>query len=272
MSSPTTLLVDADVLFHKFAYNNEFTTEWEPGVVEVVVDEHTAKMQMDNFIDYLIHTTECREAILCMSARNNFRYDVMPTYKHNRSGKVAPALHSILKDYAANHPRYPSCLMNHLEADDVMGIISTEEPNTCVIATIDKDLMQIPGYHFNWNKDKWLQYVEPADGDKFFYRQILTGDTVDGYTGCPQVGPKKADEIIESVPNPGSPKWHREMWELIVEEYECCEWIYAYETFLVDELTEEHALTEARVARMLRAGEYDHKKEEPILWTPPNRQ
>ena len=268
MRNPTTVLVDADVLFHKFAYNNEYVNEWEPGVQDVIIDEVTAKMQMDNFIERLIHMTDTREALLCMTARNNFRYDVMPTYKHNRSGKTAPQLHGILRDYAADHPHYRSILMNKLEADDVMGIICTEDPDSCVIATTDKDLKQIPGHHYNWTKDKWVRYVTELEGDLFFYTQILTGDTVDGYCGCPQIGPAKAKEIIESIPRQGTEWWHREMWRVIVEEYKACEQIFAYESYLVDELDESHALINARVARMLRAGEYDHKAEEPILWEP----
>ena len=40
------------------------------------------------------------------------------------------------------------------------------------------------------------------------------------------------------------------------------------EAFEKKGLTEDDALLQARVARILRASDYDFKKKEPIMWTP----
>lgn len=179
-------------------------------------------------------------------------------------------MHPMLREYALDHPLWKSAMYKGLEADDVMGLISTESPGEYVIATLDKDLEQIPGFHFNWNKDDWVREVSPLEGDRYFYMQCLAGDRTDGYYGCPQIGPAKAGNIVDEVPGPHGPKWHRDMWERVLEEYRAAEWWFAYEQYLCRELDQSHALINARVARMLRHGEYNWTKKEPILWTPGN--
>ena len=47
-----------------------------------------------------------------------------------------------------------------------------------------------------------------------------------------------------------------EMWEAVVAEYKR------------QELSESYALTQARLARILRAQDWDSKKKKPILWRP----
>ena len=47
-------------------------------------------------------------------------------------------------------------------------------------------------------------------------------------------------------------------------------WQAVVETFVEKELTEEDALVNARLARILQTSDYDHKNKEPILWTPPS--
>jgi len=270
LAKPHTVLIDADILFHKFSYNNEIVNDWNPDDITVEVDLDTAIEQFDWFVNRLMRDCGVRKAVLCVTHKQNFRYAVMPTYKFNRDDRPSSLCRNQLKDYALNHPRYPSAMYRGLEADDVMGLMSTESPGQFIIATLDKDLLQIPGSSYNWNKDDWgPKEVSEVDGDLFFYRQVLQGDMTDGYAGCPQIGPAKAQEIVESIPKQGTPWWHREMWRVIVEEYKACEWVFAYENYLCRELQECHALINARVARMLRHGEYNFTTKEVNLWEPP---
>ena len=82
--------------------------------------------------------------------------------------------------------------------------------------------------------------------------QTLTGDQVDNIKGCPTVGEVKARRIL-------APHMHsyKEMWEAVVD------------TFKKNGLSEKVALMEARMARILRASDYDFKTKKPILWSPP---
>lgn len=120
-----------------------------------------------------------------------------------------------------------------------------------------------------------LVKVSLKEADEIFYSQILSGDAVDGYPGCPNVGKKRALDIVRNGtytfpheteikrgPNAGTTRvqWKTKHldnpWMVIVSHYEKAG------------MTEEDALQTARVARILRAAEYNFKTMEPILWTP----
>jgi 5'-3' exonuclease len=92
--------------------------------------------------------------------------------------------------------------------------------------------------------------VTPEEADYWFWTQCLTGDPVDGYKGVPGIGAVSSKKILEAAgDNP---------WQDIVAAY-----VKAGQT-------EEDALRNARLARILRPGEYNSTTKEPILWTPPS--
>ena len=80
-----------------------------------------------------------------------------------------------------------------------------------------------------------------------FFFQTLVGDSVDNYKGCPGIGPKKATELLLSK---------GVKWQTIIDAYDKAG------------LSEDHALVQARVARILRYNDYDHDKQEVKLWEP----
>lgn len=242
-----TLLVDADIVAYQFAVVNQDEYIWDEETTSKVTDLDRALEQVDYFIEGLMKTTKASKALFCFSSSPNFRYSVLPTYKHNRTGEK-PELYSEVRAYIED--KYECKTKPNLEADDVLGILSTLNPEQMVIATIDKDLMQIQGHHYNWRKDEYV-YVTQEQADRFFYRQILMGDPTDGYSGCPYIGVKRAEDIlIQAVVD------EKSIWEAIVEAYEA------------KGLTEEYALQQARVARILRAEDYDFENQEVILWAP----
>ena len=113
-----------------------------------------------------------------------------------------------------------------------------------IIVSPDKDMKQIPGklYDFNETVD-----ITPEDGARWHLIQTLAGDNTDGYAGVPGIGIKKAVKIFEE-------KGYT--WKAVVE------------TFEEKGMTEEDALCNARLARILQTTDYDHDRKEPILWTP----
>ena len=107
------------------------------------------------------------------------------------------------------------------EADDECSILAFEFRNKkhdYCIATIDKDLDQIPGWHYNY-QTKDFYPMEAEESELFFWKQVLTGDGVDNIQGLYRVSDKKAEEIMtnlqEVCPLVGSPDW----WEDIVQLY-----------------------------------------------------
>ena len=141
-----------------------------------------------------------------------------------------------------------------LEADDVIGILATyDNGEERIVVSEDKDLLTIPGMHWDIkNQTLWEQDKHTAD--YLFYKQALTGDSVDNYQGCPGIGPKKAEKILNECEDFGFEPKH--VWKAIVTAYENAG------------LNEDDALLQARMARILRHGEY--VMSEPLYWSPEN--
>lgn len=242
---PKTLLVDADIVAYQFAALNELDYVWDEETTSHATDFDAAVFELGSFVENLLKNTEAEDAIFCFSSPPNWRYEVLPTYKSHRGKK--PQLFYSLKDYIREH--CPVKEKPSLEADDVIGILATLYPKRYIIASIDKDLKQIPGLHYNWRTGE-ITRVSAAEADRWFWIQALAGDPTDGYKGCPGIGVKTAARIIDEagLENP---------WPIIVETYES------------KGLTEEDALTQARVARILRKTDYDFQNQRPRLWVPP---
>lgn len=242
-----TLLVDSDILFFKFAFRHEKTIDWGDGESSTVKDEEQAIKDFDAFIETLKEATECDEALLCMTHDINFRYSVLPTYKHNRQDKARPDLIKVLKEH---------CWLTHdcksvpkLEADDVMGILGSKDPDKYIVTSTDKDMKCVPCTLYNWTHDTEPHRVDEWTADWNFHYQWLIGDSTDGYKGLFRCGPKCAEQLLD------------------FHAYE--DWTEAvFEAYLDKGYDREFALQQARVARILRYGEYDFKNKEVILWTP----
>lgn len=237
------LLVDGDILLHRFGFANETTFDFGEGVTgQAVAPFEIAYRDAQDFLERLKQRNKATDLTLCFSGSKNYRYTVLPSYKWNRKHAPKPLLYVELKEKLLED--YVCLEQDKLEGDDLMGIISTANKGQFVICSIDKDLKQIPGRHYNWNTDKKFT-ITKKDAEYFFYLQILTGDPGDGYTGIPGIGAKKAEAIL-------------------VEPY----WDSVLAAYLYYGLTEQDALTQARVARILRHGEYDFSTQEVRLWTP----
>lgn len=88
-----------------------------------------------------------------------------------------------------------------LEADDIVAIAADECINSkeeYVICSPDKDLWQIPGYHYDYRKLDFAD-INLEQAEYFFAYQLLVGDTTDNIAGLPGVGDKKAKEKLAEV-------------------------------------------------------------------------
>lgn len=244
-----TALIDGDLLLYRFGHHGQTVYIWEDGCTSTVVkDEQEVIDEMLEFLhEEILGKVRCKEYKVALSAPDPFRYKVLPTYKHNRKDVVKPVLYPVLKQQLLD---CGAIVRQQLEADDVLGILATRQKN-CIICSIDKDLEQIPGWHFNWNKDSAPRYIPEKQADLKFYTQCLTGDPTDGFSGCPRVGPKTAQKILKRATESGT-----SVWQAIVD------------TYAKAGLDESYALTQARVARICRAEDYDFDKAEPIWWNP----
>ena len=251
-----TLLLDADVVAFKIAAVNETAIDWDgDGDVQVFANEADARKQMTKYVEELLDLSGSDEVVVCLSDKTGryYRHDFFPEYKAHRSHGRRPELLTKMKDMLAEE--WTSYRKSRLEADDVLGILQTKPgmfEGETVICTTDKDLRQIPGLHVNM-KTWEIEEVSREEGEMFFYAQVLTGDTCDGFKGCPGIGLVRAFRIFE--------EWR-------CEEKHDTPWPYIVKAYEKKGLTEEDAIIQARVARILRHGEYDYKNKEPILWKP----
>lgn len=117
--------------------------------------------------------------VVFFSGKDNFRRDKFWWYKANRLLTPKPIYMQAIKDLFLS--MYDCIVVDGAEADDALSIYANENPNF-IVGTIDKDLLQVQGWNFNLNT-KELKYIAKEDGDYFFWRQMLTGDTVDNIKG-----------------------------------------------------------------------------------------
>ena len=244
-------LLDADIVAYQIAATNEVRIDWDGDgdISQYPSDVKVAYGKVDYHIGELIQRFKFDRMVICLTDKVNWRHTVLPTYKQNRKGLMKPLLLNVIKEYLATE--YESYLRPGLEADDVMGILSTHPtliPGKKVIISIDKDMKQIPGYLYNPDKDPKPYLVKKEDGDRFHWLQTLTGDAVDGYSGCPGIGLVKANRILDDTS--GTP------WERIVSTYES------------KGLTEQDAIVQAQVAKICQYQDFDYEANEVIPWLP----
>ena len=142
--------------------------------------------------------------LMCaVKGHGNFRHDIYPDYKANRKEldpKIKKALnygHKYMVDY------HGAIMADGMEADDLVSIWATEQRDygaDSVIVGIDKDLLQIPGWHYNFVKKLEPSYVDPDTAHYNLMLQCLTGDSADNIPGIKGIGPKKAEKILAGVP------------------------------------------------------------------------
>jgi DNA polymerase-1 len=208
-----------------------------------------AREVLDEMLNRIFERFETRNHALCFSTGPNFRYGVDPTYKNNRATSRKPLCYVELREQV--EADYKCRAFPGLEADDVMGVLATH-PKTVresqpIIISQDKDMQTIPTQV--WRQGE-LMTISEAQADYYHMFQTLVGDTSDGYKGCPGVGKVKAEKIL------GNGGTHGDLWPKVLMTYE------------KGGLTEQDALTQARLARILRWSDWDNTKKEPILWQP----
>lgn len=238
------LLIDGDIVLYRCLSAAEQELQWDDDLWTLICNHADARDKAKEMIEGLLEASGQTKYTIALSCPNgNWRKDIYPEYKANRKGTRKPLGYATFREWAEGE--YPCVSFPKLEADDLLGILQTKPSNIgkTIIWSLDKDLMQIPGKHLI---DGEIVEVTPSEADMWFYTQALIGDPTDNYPGCPGIGKVKAGKILGDEP----------CWEKVRDAY------------LNAELTEEEALTQARVARILRWENWDTEAKEVKLWTP----
>jgi len=133
-----------------------------------------------------------------LTGKGNFRYDVAVSheYKGNRKGVEKPEHLADIRQHMIDN--WDAIVSEDEEADDLLGIASTEYGPDAIVVSVDKDMLQLPCRHFNPTKSE-IKEVSEEEGTKFFYTQILTGDRSDNIVGLYGIGPKKAEKLLDGL-------------------------------------------------------------------------
>lgn len=236
------LLLDGDIVAYTAAVSAETPVNWGDGLWTLHAYEQDVVSKIEDTISGIVGDLEFDKIQVALSDTTNFRKTVYSEYKANRKDIRKPMLLQFAKDYLFD--KYDGLIYPTLEADDVLGIELTSDPD-CVIWSTDKDLKTITGVHL---VDGELVNIDPETSDYWFYYQTLVGDLTDNYQGCPKVGPKTAEKILDKD----------------------CSWDAVVAAFIKAGLSESVALQNARLARILRSSDYDKQTGEVTLWTPDN--
>lgn len=181
-------LIDADILSYKIGFTCEEETE------------EVAAKTLSSFLEDVLTTLDVEKHELYLTGKGNFRYDIAKTavYKGNRKDFKRPTHLPFLRSYMVDV--WSATMSEGEEADDLIAIRATELGDNCIIASIDKDFLQVQGWHYNFNKNV-KRYVTAEEGLHFFYTQILTGDKADNIPGAGRVGPVRAEKILRGAQN-----------------------------------------------------------------------
>ena len=261
-----TLLIDSDIVAFKFASAHEavFYFDGKDAPPAVEADFDAACAAAEEYIAELQAKLRADRIIVCLSdpSRRYFRHDIDPTYKGNRKGGRKPENLTALKEWFAS--KYETYQRPALEADDCMGILATHPTlvrGEKIIVSEDKDMQTVPALLFNPRTDKKPRRVSRLDADRYHLVQTIVGDTCDGYPGAVGVGPKSPEvAAVRASRSVG------EAWLHVLAAFRRSKSVGPNDP----EGTEAAAaVQQARLARILRASDWNFKEKRPVLWTPP---
>src|SRR3990167_503590 len=140
---------------------------------------------------------------------NNFRKQLDPEYKQNRNKSHKPLLYAEAREALVNE--FDAIEVSGVESDDVLGISQVDD--TSIIASIDKYMMMIPGWHYNLNTKEIIHASDPGKltlkdsklkgfGFRWFCAQMLLGDVIDNVIGLHGYGPVKTNKLLKDLKTP----------------------------------------------------------------------
>jgi DNA polymerase I len=247
MAKKRRLIVDGDIPLYQIGFAVETAVDWGGDFWSLSGDMNEARESMVIWVEKLKAATKTADVVIALSGSDNWRKGLEPQYKANRKNVRKPVVFNPLRDFIRN--RWEVLEEDGLEADDLLGL---NAGRVDILCSSDKDLMTVPGRHFNPNKpEDGIRRVTEREADYNLLVQALTGDSTDNYPGCPGVGPVSARKMLDGL---DSEEW----WPAVVQRYAKAG------------LPEETALLQARLAYILRPGSYDYETKEVELWMPPS--
>lgn len=192
-------LIDADYL--KYIFSSRMSKKLDESNCTLSHRNHFFEEVSDEVIFDLVQKI-IDPMVFCFSGKsyNTFRYHlaVEKEYKGNRKKEelyegADTDTHRFMNKIIE---KYNSLLFSDLEADDIVSVL--QDPHNTYIVSKDKDLFQIPGYHYDWMKNQ-IYEITNEQALLHLSKQIIKGDSTDNIGAIPGMGDKKTDEFIMSL-------------------------------------------------------------------------
>ena len=241
-----TLLIDGDILVYRCAFSAETVTSYllkdgertpisnikearkeqnDSDIVKmtIVSPEHVAITNLDNMIKRIKSQVPHKNVVLTLSSNDkevNKRNKIARQLPYKVDRPPKPFHYAALREHLLI--AYGAVVVTEGEADDYLGENQTD---TSIIASIDKDLLQIPGSHYDIN-DSSITRVDTlgelslnennklsGNGFKWFCAQCLLGDRTDAIKGIPYIRQTKVHSLLVGATT------EEDCWKRVVKEF-----------------------------------------------------
>jgi len=156
------------------------------------------KKKLDQTIASIMADLQGGTGKIAIKGKGNFRKDIYKEYKGNRKKELTEQEKEFFAyTYDYLETGWGAIPADDMEADDLLAIWHTEEPG--IIVSIDKDLLQVPGLHYNTRKKQYENMTE-EESSLLLHTQVLMGDSVDNIKGLVGIGKVKAAAVMKNVP------------------------------------------------------------------------
>lgn len=254
MGSPC-LLIDGDIYIYRACAATEKIINFDGDNCLLLGSLSEAKEIFVEQITSFLDMFNTKQYVIALSDKENFRKDILPTYKANRKNKPKPVQYNFLIEWVEEN--YHTMSRPKLEGDDILGILATspviiKNPDK-IIVSLDKDMRTLPAKYYDSGSEERKRITE-HEANYNHMLQTLVGDTADNYKGLQGVGKVGAEKIINKDMS------YKEMWQAVLEAYN------------QKGFTEKDALIQARMARILRYYDYDYQRKKPLYWDIKNEE
>ncbi len=170
-------------------------------------------LEMNERINEILITTKATKYIICLTEGKCFRYKdwkYATNYKENRknNGSNIPPIFFAMKEHLKRN--YNTMWMHQLEADDLVSVIAYECNEDYTVCSMDKDVIgQIPGIHYNYGKRMFIE-TRKDEIEYNTFKQVLTGDTIDGIYGIRGIGDATAIKLFNN---------RQDYYHVVLEQY-----------------------------------------------------
>lgn len=228
-----TLHIDADFLAYMVSYDATKSLDEMKHNCDAMIERLRAQSGAEHVALHLTHKDSDKGG----------RYDIaiQREYQGNRKNKPKPKYLNVIRKWMEDERG--AFLYKDREADDGMAEAQYKaEHDLTIIATKDKDLCMLPGLQIDWDtgeitdsddwgyieleakesKNKQTTYKLRGRGNKFFWAQLLMGDTADNVKGLPKciheeytggkakpIGPVLTYNVLKDVKN------NKEAWSIV---------------------------------------------------------